>query len=148
MKRLVLIMCLLAAPVWAIDPGDMLADPTLEARARALDLELRCVKCRSESIASSNADWARDARLVVRELLVEGASNAEVKDFFYVRYGDFVLMDPPKTGANVFLWIAGPVMLLFALGFSGYYLRRRGQATAAESLNSNEQARLDEILKD
>ena len=147
MKRLILIFCLLAAPVWAIDPSDMLQDPVLEERARLLDQELRCVKCQSESIASSNADWSRDARLMVRELLLEGSSDAGVKSFFHERYGDFVLMDPPKTGINLILWIAGPGMLLLALILGWNYLRKRGQGTAPADLSPQERARLDDILK-
>ncbi|MEE9389383.1 MAG: cytochrome c-type biogenesis protein [Paracoccaceae bacterium] len=147
MKRLILILCLLAAPAWAIDPSDMLADPVLEARARVLDLELRCVKCQSEAIASSNAEWARDARLMVRELLVDGVSDQGVKDFFHARYGDFVLMDPPKSGANLILWIAGPLMLFGALGVGAMYLRRRGQEGIPDALSDQEKARLDELLR-
>ena len=147
MKRLVLILLLLCGPAWAIDPADMLQDVALENRARALDLEIRCVKCQSEAIASSNADWARDARLMVRDLLSEGASDPEVKAFFQARYGDFVLMDPPKSGTNLILWAAGPMMLFMALGIGGLYLRRRGQGSAPQALSDQEKARLDEILR-
>ncbi len=148
MKQLVLILLLLAGPVWAIDPADMLQDVALEDRARALDLEIRCVKCQSEAIASSNADWARDARLMVRELLTQGASDPEVKAFFLARYGDFVLMDPPKSGTNLILWAAGPMMLFAALGIGGIYLRRRGKAPAPQALSEQEKSRLDEILRE
>ncbi len=147
MKHLILILCLFAGPVWAIDPSDMLQDPVLEARGAVLDLELRCVKCQSEAIASSNADWARDARLMVRELLVSGSTDAEIRSFFQERYGDFVLMDPPKSGSNLILWTAGPLMLLGVLGFGGFYLRRREQETVPDALSSKEKARLEEIMR-
>jgi len=148
MKRLLLILCLLATPVWAISPADMLQDTALEARARLLDDELRCVKCQSESIGSSNAEWARDARLMVRELVLDGASDAEVKVFFQERYGDFVLMDPPKTGSNLILWVAGPLVFLLALLGGGGYLRARGQAADPDALDAGETARLKEILRE
>lgn len=147
MKRLFLILCLLASPVWAIDPADMLSDPVLEARAVALDNEIRCVQCRSEAIASSNADWARDARLQVRELLLTGATDNEVKDFFLERYGEYVLLKPTKGGSNLLLWFAGPLMLFVALGSCGIYLRRRGKANAPQELSTLEQERLKDILK-
>ena len=115
MKRLLLIFVLLAAPLWALDPSEKLADPALEARARALDFEIRCVKCQSEAIASSDAAWARDARRKLRELVAGGASDQEVKDWFQARYGDFVLMDPPKTGGNLILWAMGPALLIVGL---------------------------------
>ncbi len=132
----------------ALDPTEMLADPALEERARALDHEIRCVKCQSESVASSNADWARDARRQIREMITDGQSNAQVKTWFVERYGEFVLMDPPKTGSNLALWLAGPAMALIALLGAGAYLRGRSRAepAAAEALSPEEQARLREIL--
>lgn len=146
MKRLLLILCLFTSPVWAIDPADMLSDPNLEARAVTLDNEIRCVQCRSEAIASSNADWARDARLKVRELLDNGASDDDVKSYFLERYGEYVLLNPTKGGSNLILWLAGPLMLILALGGGGLYLRRRGDAAVPEQLSEDEQARLKDIL--
>ena len=147
MKRLALILALLlATPLWAVEPEEMLSDPALEARAQALDEELRCVKCRSESIASSNAGWAVDARLMVRELVSEGASDAEVKAFFVERYGDFVLMRPTTEGANLLLWIAGPMMLVAGVGIAFASLRRRRPERGEEALSEEETARLEAIL--
>lgn len=150
MIRVFLFSLLLAAPAWALDPTEMLPDPALEERARALDHELRCVVCQSESVASSNANWAVDARRTVRELVSEGASDTEVVDFFVERYGEFVLMTPRTSGSNWLLWAAGPAMLLLA-GLSGVvYLRGRSKGVAPheEALSAQEQARLDEILKE
>ena len=147
MKRLIFLFVFLAAPLWAMDPTEMLDDPALEARARALDHALRCVRCQSESVASSNADWAQDARRSVRELIAGGATDQQVLDWFVERYGEFVLMDPPKTGQNLILWVAGPAMLLFALGVGASYLRRRSVSEGDERLNPEEEARLREILK-
>ena len=150
MKRLLLILVLLASPVWAVEPHEMLADPVLEARAQELDGKLRCVKCQSEAIDSSNADWAADARVLVRELLTDGYTDEEVLDFFVVRYGEFVLMEPRTGGSNMLLWLAGPLMLVFGLGVGWATLRRRNPAVAVskEGLSADEKARLDEIMRD
>ncbi len=137
----------LSMPAAAVEPDEMLSDPVLEARARALDADIRCVQCRSENIASSNADWARDARLIVRELIFAGAGDAEVLDFFVERYGERVLMNPRKDGANAILWAAGPVMLVLALLIGAFHLRRRRAGREPPSLTEAEQARLDDILK-
>jgi len=148
MKRIILVLVLLASPIWAVEPDEMLADPVLEERSQALDHEIRCVQCQSESIASSNADWARDARLMVRELVSGGNTDAEVLDFFLARYGDVVLMRPKSDGANIILWIAGPVMLLLSLGVGGLYLRRRRQTVVQAPLSEADEARLREILEE
>ncbi|MEL7105494.1 MAG: cytochrome c-type biogenesis protein [Pseudomonadota bacterium] len=147
MIRLALILLLLGAPAFAVEPDEMLADPVLEARANALDDEIRCVQCRSENIASSNADWARDARLMVRALIADGASDADVLDFFVDRYGEVVLMTPRAQGANLVLWAAAPLMLLVALGASFAYVRSRAAAPTPETdLSDDEKARLKELL--
>ena len=149
MIRWLLVLCVLCAlPVYAVEPDEMLADPALEARAQALDEDIRCVQCQSENIASSNADWARDARLIVRELIVDGRSDVEIMTFFVERYGERVLMNPRKDGANAVLWLAGPAMLILALLIGAGYLRRRRVAEAPEPLSSEEEARLKEILEE
>ncbi len=141
------ILLLMTIPVLAVEPDEMLADPTLEARAQALDEVLRCVQCRSESIASSNADWAKDARLLVRELIEAGQSDEGVLDYFVDRYGEVVLMRPRTGGANMLLWISGPLMLLAALGFAILYFRRRSAGGAApKPLTADETARLEKLL--
>lgn len=146
MKRLLFVLLMLAGPVLALDPSEMLQDPVLEARARALDHELRCVKCQSEAIASSNADWAKDARRMVRELITEGLTDEEVKAWFQARYGDFVLMEPPHTGSNLILWWAGPGLLLLGLGAAWLTVRSRSRAGDGDALDAEEEARLSEIL--
>jgi len=146
MKRLAMILCLLATPLLAVEPSEMLADPVLEARAQALDLELRCVKCQSEAIASSNAAWAADARVLVRELIADGKSDAEVMDFFVDRYGEYVRMRPKAQGAGLVLWIAAPLMLLGGIGVAVMTLRRRRAAPEVAQLGAEEQARLDQLL--
>ena len=150
MKRLILLLCLLASPVWAVEPEEMLADPGLEARARSLSEDLRCLVCRNESIDESNAEVARDLRLLVRERIMEGDSDDEVLAFIVHRYGEYVLLNPRADGANLVLWAAGPVMFLIALAMGGLYLRRRSTAAPSgyRGLSDEEKRKLDEILKE
>ncbi len=131
-------------------PGEVLEDPVLEARAREISRELRCVVCQSESIDDSNAEIARDLRLLVRERLVAGDSDAEVLDFVVARYGEFVLFRPPYSAANAPLWLAGPVLLIFGLALSAAFVRRRAREARrpALGLSREEQARLDALLKE
>ncbi|MEM8629785.1 MAG: cytochrome c-type biogenesis protein [Pseudomonadota bacterium] len=149
MRRLVFVLALLATPAVAVEPDEILDDPVLEERARELSKGLRCLVCRNESIDESNADLAKDLRLLVRERLVEGDSDAEAIDFIVDRYGEFVLLRPDARGANLILWAAGPAMLLLAGVGAFFYIRRRGRSdeTAPAKLSADEQARLDEILK-
>ena len=142
-----LVLFLWAGLALALDPSEMLADPELEARARALDHEIRCVKCQSEAIASSNAEWARDARRAVRELVAEGKTDAEVLDFFVARYGEVVRMQPTASGVNLILWIAGPAMLLVGIGAAFAVIRRRPDQSTGD-LSPEDEERLAELLKD
>lgn len=149
MKWLVLVLTLLASPALAVQPDEVLPDPAMEARAREISKDLRCLVCRNESIDESNAELARDLRLLVRERLVAGDSNTEVVEFIVDRYGEYVLLRPTASGSNLLLWIAGPAMLVLGLGAAIMYLRRRRGADGApvEALTEAEKARLDEILK-
>ncbi|WP_293572806.1 cytochrome c-type biogenesis protein [Phaeobacter sp.] len=140
-------------PVFAVQPDEILEDPALEARARLLSKDLRCLVCRNESIDESNADLARDLRLLVRERLVAGDSDEEAMAFIVDRYGEYVLLNPKVTGANWLLYAAGPGMLLLALMMAGFYLRGRSaaaeqEAAAGDALTAQEKAQLDRILKD
>lgn len=148
MRALVLALCLLATPALAVLPDEVLDDPVLEARARALSKELRCLVCRNENIDESNADLARDLRLLVRERLVAGDTDAEAIAYLVDRYGEYVLLNPPATGENLILWIAGPAMFVVALGGAALYVRRRRPVagTAPAPLSEAERARLDDIL--
>ncbi|APX11691.1 cytochrome c-type biogenesis protein [Tateyamaria omphalii] len=149
MRRLaVLIWLVLSSAAFALDPTEMLDDPALEAQARELDHALRCVVCQSESVASSNAQWAVDARRSIREQVAAGQTNAQVVDFFVERYGEFVLMTPRVSGSNWMLWAAGPLMFLLALGIGIGYLRGRSRAPAVADagLNDAETRRLREIM--
>ncbi|MDT8855409.1 cytochrome c-type biogenesis protein [Paracoccaceae bacterium Fryx2] len=150
LPALILALMLSASPALAVQPDEILADPALEARARSLSQGLRCLVCRNENIDDSNAELARDLRLLVRERLVSGDSDAEAMDFIVARYGEYVLLNPTTTGSNLLLWVAGPAMLLGGLGIAALYLRRRGKAgeAAAPALTAAEQARLAEIMKE
>ena len=150
MKRLVLMLCLMAAPLWAVQPDEILDDPALEARARDISSGLRCLVCRNESIDDSNAELARDLRLLVRERLLAGDSNEEAVDFIVDRYGEYVLLKPRTGGANILLWLAGPLMLGAGLILGGFYLRRRSATPESDvaQLSEAEENRLREILKE
>lgn len=138
-----------ADPAIAVLPDEILADPALEARARSISAGLRCLVCRNENIDESNAGLARDLRLLVRERLTAGDSDDAVVAYIVDRYGEYVLLDPTTTGANLLLWVAGPAALLVGLTGAGLYLRRRRNAPEAvlAPLSGDEQKRLSEILK-
>ncbi|WP_299876141.1 cytochrome c-type biogenesis protein [uncultured Sulfitobacter sp.] len=140
---------LLATPLAAVQPDEILDDPVLEERARELSKGLRCLVCRNESIDESDASLARDLRLLVRERLVAGDTDDEAVEFIVARYGEFVLLNPTVSGANWLLWGAGPLMLLLAGGGGLVYLRGRARAKPVTEapLSAEEQARLDDILK-
>ncbi len=154
MRVILLILALmvavpLAGPAWAVEPDEILADPVLEARARAISKEVRCLVCRNESIDDSNAELARDLRLLVRERLTAGDSDAEVLDYLVERYGEFVLLKPQFSAANAALWLAGPAAFLLGLmAIVAYHRTRRPHAEAREApLTDEEKRRLDDILK-
>lgn len=138
-----------ATPAMAVQPDEVLADPALESRARDLSRGLRCLVCRNENIDDSNASLARDLRLLLRERLTAGDTDAQAVAFIVDRYGEFVLLNPTTGGANLILWWAGPAMLVTGLGISALYLRRRRAAAEPDlALSEGETARLSEILKD
>ncbi len=145
---LLALMVILAAPAWAVEPDEMLDDPALEARARALSQEIRCLVCQNEPIDSSNAPLARDLRILVRERLTSGDSDQEVKAYLVARYGDYVLLDPPMKLTTYLLWF-GPalILLLGAAGVILYFARlRRAPPPAAAPLSAEERARLERLL--
>ncbi|MBU0724425.1 MAG: cytochrome c-type biogenesis protein CcmH [Alphaproteobacteria bacterium] len=134
----------------AVQPDEVLADPALESRAREISKGLRCLVCQNESIDESNATLARDLRLLVRERLVGGDSNAEVLDFVVQRYGDFVLLSPPVRPSTWLLWY-GPFGLLLAGAIAAvFYLRaqRRPAAVAEPELTGEERRRIEALLAD
>ncbi len=136
-----------AAPARAVQPDEMLPDSALEARARNLSRELRCMVCQNQSIDDSDAPLARDLRVLVRDRIKAGDNDKQVLDFLTARYGDFVLLRPRFTWENAALWGTPAALLLFGgLGIV-LFLRRRAPAGAAAGLTSAEQARVEEILQ-
>lgn len=143
-----LLAVLLAGPAQAVNPGERLDDPALEARARDLSRELRCVVCQNQSIDDSDADLAKDLRLLVRERITAGDTDDEVMRYLTDRYGDFVRLRPPLNAATVALWALPAVVLLIALAAAVAYLRRRPGASAAAPapLSAEEEADLAAAL--
>lgn len=148
MMRLVMVLMLFAAPVWAVQPSEVLDDPVLEQRAREISKDLRCLVCRNENIDDSNAQLATELRILVRERLVEGDSNEEAVSYIVDRYGEYVLLRPKTSGSNIVLWLAGPLMLLLSLVLALFYLRGRSLAPVVrdQGLSDEEKVRLGKIL--
>jgi len=141
---------LAATPVFAVLPDEKLADPVLEARAREISKELRCLVCQNESIDASNAPLARDLRLLVRERLAAGDSDEQALAFIHARYGDFVLLRPPVKPATYALWFGPAVVLLLAGAGAAAYLRNRRRdayaVQASSDLTPEEEARLAALM--
>ena len=131
----------------AVQPDEVLSDSVLEARARAISHGLRCLVCQNQSIDDSDAPLARDLRLLVRERLVAGDSDAQVTGFLVARYGDFVLLKPPFKGSTLILWILP--LLLFSGGIAYAMRKARSQAAAAKTppLTADEERALSELMK-
>lgn len=152
MRRFILgLFCalLIAGPVAAVLPEEQLADPVLEARAREISRELRCVVCQNQSIDDSDAPLAADLRAIVRERLTAGDTNEEVMAYIVARYGNFVLLKPPLELQTILLWSA-PLLVLIPGGLGlALYLRRRGRLGAADPtpLSAEERRALAAILK-
>jgi cytochrome c-type biogenesis protein CcmH len=139
---------LLTTAAFAVTPDERLADQALEARARAISVELRCLVCQNQSIDDSNADLAHDLRVLVRERLVKGDSDRQVIDYIHARYGDYVLLKPPVKPATWALWFGPPAIVLAgAVAILVFFRRRRSAAAAAPApLTAEEQRRLATLL--
>lgn len=137
-------------PLHAVEPKEMLADPALEARARNLSKELRCMVCQNQSIDDFEAPLAHDLRVLVRERLKAGYSDAQVVDFLVARYGEFVLLRPQFAWHTAALWGLPPAALLIGIVAIFVVARRRRRVPPAEvaNLNAAEEARLAELLRD
>lgn len=134
------------APARAVEPGEMLQDPVLEARARTISEGLRCLVCQNESIDESHADLARDIRLLVRQRLEAGDTNAQVRDYLVARYGQFILLKPPFELQTLLLW--GTPIIVLVLGAAGLFMtmRRKRAGVSSPPLDENERRKLDEII--
>ncbi len=148
MRRLFLAVAFLlaAVPAFAVNPDEVLSDPALEARARALSTQLRCMVCQNQSIDDSNAELARDLRLLVRERLQNGDSDSAVIDYVVSRYGEFVLLNPRLRGETLLLWGAPIVLFLAAAGAMALFVRRRGGQPTGTPLSDAEKAELERVL--
>ena len=137
------------APAAAVGVDRPLPDPVLEARARAIHKQLRCLVCQNQSIDDSNADLARDLRILVRERVALGDSDGEVLDFVADRYGDWVLLKPPLDIRTLVLWLGPAALLLLGAGCAVAVLRRPrdGPAPASDALTSEERDRLEALLR-
>jgi cytochrome c-type biogenesis protein CcmH len=152
MRRALLCLALVAAltgTAFAVEPSERLADPALEARARAISKELRCLVCQNESIDDSNAALAHDLRVLLRERLAVGDGDQQVRDFLVRRYGQFVLLRPPVEPATYVLWF-GPFAVLAAgaAGIAVYLRHRAGGEPPPAPLDDSERRRLARLLKE
>ena len=141
-----LLAALLSGPVLAVTPGERLADPALEARARGLSRELRCQVCQNQSIDDSNAPLAADLRRVVRERLVAGDSDAAVLGYVAQRYGDYVLLTPPLRPATYLLWFGPAAAILLAGAGLAFAVRRRRVRAEPAPLSAEEERRLAALV--
>ena len=128
------------APSFAVQPDELLKDPALEARARALSSELRCMVCQNQSIDDSDAPLAHDIRVLIRQRIANGESNNDVRDYLVSRYGDFILLKPPLQPDTLLLWLVAPLTL--SAGATVVVLARRRAAAATPPLSADEEARL------
>ncbi|HHN73411.1 MAG TPA: cytochrome c-type biogenesis protein CcmH [Thermopetrobacter sp.] len=140
-----------SSPALAVEPEEMLADPALEKRARRISKELRCLVCQNENIDESNADLAKDLRILLRERLKAGDTDEQAVQFIVDRYGEYVLLKPRFGLHTLFLWI-GPFLVLLLGVLALVHARRRWRAEAAavrveDDLSEEERRRLEEVLK-
>ncbi|MFA9230657.1 MAG: cytochrome c-type biogenesis protein [Microgenomates group bacterium] len=148
MRWIICALMLFAAPAFAVLPDEIMADPALEARARAISQDLRCPVCQGENIDDSSAPISRDLRLAVRERLLAGDSDDQVFDYVVARFGEFVLFKPRAQGSTLLLWLAGPLMLLGGAAIAVLASRRRATVqTEADSLSDADKVRLADLLK-
>ena len=139
------LMALMSMPALAVRPDELLADPALEARARGISAELRCLVCQNQSIDDSDADLARDLRLLVRERLTAGDTDTQVRDYVVARYGEYVLLNPVLAPHTLLLWIAAPVVLLIGAGAVFLGVRRKRTVVADAALTEDEAKALEEL---
>jgi len=146
--QLVVLLALLASPVLAVQPSEMLADPKLEARARSISEELRCLVCQNQSIDESDADLAHDLRVLLRERLLAGDSDAQAIKYIVDRYGQFVLLKPPVEPATYALWLSPLLLVLFGAAGIAVYLRRRRAQLEPAALSAAEEAELKRLIEE
>jgi cytochrome c-type biogenesis protein CcmH len=147
----IVLAALLSLDAGAVLPDEVLPNPVLEARARAISKELRCVVCQNQSIDDSSAPLARDMRILVRARLVAGDSDSQVKAYLVERYGNFVLLRPPVQADTLLLWLGPAIFLLTTFGGFAFYLRKsksQPTITAPRPLSDEEEALLKRAIED
>ena len=142
-----LLAAALSSTALAVEPNEMLPDPALEARARAISQGLRCLVCQNESIDESGASLAHDIRVLVRERIKAGDTDQQVVDYLVARYGEFVLLKPPLSWHTVALWGLPPALLLVGIAAMVMMARRRSAIPASGVLTPAEEARVEELLR-
>lgn len=147
-QQIFLSILLLSGTAFAVQPNEMLANPQLEARARFISEDLRCLVCQNQSIDDSDADLAHDLRLLVRQRLLAGDSNEQVKQYLVDRYGDYVLLNPPFKASTLVLWLGPIFFLLVAILIVFVFYRRRVESNTDPSrpLSGEEKTRLSKML--
>lgn len=140
-------LCFNVLPALAVNPDEVLSDPALEARARALSVNLRCLVCQNQSIDDSDAELAKDLRVLVRERLLAGDSDEAAIDYIVARYGEYVLLKPRLGAHTIVLWLSPFVLLFIGIASLIIWQRRRPQM-AGEALSTEEETALEDILKD
>ena len=148
-RFIVFVFTIFLMPVFAlsVEPDELLIDANLEKRARTISKSLRCLVCRNENIDESNAELARDLRILVRERLVIGETDKEIINYVVGRYGEYVLLKPKFNLTNVLLWLCGPIMLIFGIFFA-ILLFRNNKSTEDVVLSAEEENKISELLKD
>lgn len=142
-------LVLAASSALAVNPNEILPDPAQEHRAREISKNLRCLVCQNQSIDDSDADLARDLRVIVRERIRAGDTDAQVNDYVVARYGDYVLLNPPFKVKTLALWLGPALIFVAGFGFAlSYYRRRRAEAAPPAPLTEAERSRLAALLKD
>jgi cytochrome c-type biogenesis protein CcmH len=144
----ILLFLCLAPRAFAVTPDEMLADPALEARAEALSAGLRCMVCQNESIDESDAPLAHDIRVLVRQKMLAGDSDAEIRAFLVARYGDFILLKPPFKPETILLWTAPFLLLLGGGAAIAVAVRQRRTPASPAALSAAEKAKLAAIVGD
>ena len=149
MRRVLMAIIILfsALPALAVNPDEVLKDPVLEQRARGLSAHLRCMVCQNQSIDDSNAELAKDLRVLVRERLTDGDTDEQVLDYVVSRYGEFVLLKPRLSAKTVLLWAAPIALLLIGALTMILFIRSRPPLKTVTPLSDEEKARIDELSK-
>lgn len=149
MIRQAVAIFLIATAAFAVEPDEILDDQALETRARQISQDIRCLVCQNENIDDSNADLARDLRILVRERLIDGDTDEQVVSYLVDRYGEYVLLRPTLTAKNMILWLTGPILLILGGILAVVFIRSRSSAKPViTNLSLDEEERVKKLLSD